>query len=760
MARFTHIHVAYVLLLLGALSLAACAATAGNEPATRSAADVDDFRIDALSAKPHLVSGGDVLVRIALPAESVGVSDLVVTVGDRDLTSAFRHEERRDLLLGIVDRLPLGDSRILATLKDGGRSAGRSVHLDVTNYPIAGPMISGPHESPFHCQTEEFELVTGERLGAPTDDQCSVETRVDYVYRSSDHDEPFKPLVPLVDDTLPDDLTETTTLDGHTVPFIVRVETGTVNRAVYEIAMIHDPREPDPGPWSRSDGWNGKLVYTHGGGCRSGWYQQGNRTGGVLREGLLEDGFAVTSATLNVYGQNCNDVLASQTHMMVKERFVERNGLPVYTIGTGGSGGSYQSHLTADNYPGVFDGIIVRASFPDVTSATIFTLADSRLLHHYFTSVTPGTFTHEEQRAVAGFREWGNLPNLSRGASRIDPVFDESTSPEEQGGEVSVDALEHARYHPVSNPTGVRATVYDHNVNIFGVEPESGFAGRPLDNVGVQYGLLALQRGEISTTQFLDLNERIGGLDIDSNHVSHRHAANPHAARIAVETGRILNGGGGLSETPVIDYRTYTDDRENGDIHMKVHQHSTRARMAAANGHADNHVMAVGGRWGFTTDEPDLRTLFREMDQWLIALTDDTSDRSRALKVVDARPTTLVDHCWDTRAEPRIKVDERQTFDGPGVCNDLYQAFPTPRHVAGAPIENSVVACSLTPLSRDQYSTGLASALTDDEWSRLQQIFPDGVCDWDQPGQYHAPYRGTWLSFGPSPVNLVTMSVP
>ena len=756
MARFINIHVAYVLLLLGAPSLAACTATAGNEPGA-AAADIDDFRIDALSAKPHLVSGGDLLVRISMPPESVGVSDLAVTVGDRDLSAAFRPEDGREALLGIVDRLPLGDSRIVATLEGGDRSTSRSVRLDVTNYPITGPMISGSHESPYHCQTEEFELVTGQPLGAPTDDDCSVETRVDYVYRSSDDEETFKPLVA---DTLPDDLVEITTLDGHTVPFIVRVETGTVNRAVYEIAMIHDPREPDPDPWSRSVGWNGKLVYTHGGGCRSGWYQQGDRTGGVLREGLLEDGFAVTSATLNVYGQNCNDVLASETHMMVKERFIERYGLPVYTIGTGGSGGSYQSHLTADNYPGVFDGIIVRASFPDVASATIFTLADSRLLHYYFTSAAPGTFTKDEQRAVAGFREWGNLPNLSRGASRIDPVFDANTSPEEQGGEVSVDALEHGRYHPVSNPTGVRATVYDHNVNIFGVEPESGFAGRPLDNVGVQYGLSALQKGEISTTQFLDLNERIGGLDIDSGHVPQRHAANPHAARIAVETGRILNGGGGLSETPVIDYRTYTDDRENGDIHMKVHQHSTRARIAAANGHADNHVMAVGGRWGFTLDEPDLRTLFREMDQWLATLADDPSDRPRALKVVDAKPPTLVDHCWDTRSEPRIKVEERQTFDGPGVCNELYQAFPTPRHVAGSPIENSVVACSLTPLSRDQYTTGLTSAFTDDEWSRLQQIFPDGVCDWDQPGRYHAPYRGTWSSFGPSPVNLVAMSAP
>ena len=215
----------------------------------------------------------------------------------------------------------------------------------------------------------------------------------------------------------------------------------------------------------------------------------------MLREGLLEDGFAVTSATLNVFGQNCNDLLASETHMMVKEQFVERYGPPVYTIGTGGSGGSYQSHQTADNYPGVFDAIIVSSSFPDVTSATIFTLADSRLLHYYFTTTAPGTFTKEQPRLVAGFGEWGSLPNLSRGAARIDPVFDSNVSLEEQGGEVSVEALEGERYHPDTNPSGVRATVYDHTVNVYGVNPATGFAGRPLDNVGVQYGLSALNAG-------------------------------------------------------------------------------------------------------------------------------------------------------------------------------------------------------------------------------------------------------------------------
>ena len=713
---------------------------------SRGASTDAAIELHVVSAKPHLVSGGDALMRITVP-EGTPLSAVMVAVGETDVTHAFREEPGRHALLGLVTDLQNGKNSVTARLANDGESGTLATHLDLTNYPATGPMISGPHEQPFHCQSEAFELVTGELLGPPLDANCSVETRVDYVYRATGGT--FKPLRDL-GGSLPDDLTLTTTTHGYAVPFIVRVETGTVNRAIYESAILHDPSEPVPHPWARSAGWNGKLIYTHGGGCQSGWYQQGNRTGGVLREGLLQDGYAVTSASLNVFGQNCNDLLASETHMMVKERFVERYGAPLFTIGTGGSGGSYQSHQTADNYPGVFDGIIIRSSFPDVTSATIFTLTDARLLHYYFTEVAPGTFTKEEQRAVAGFREWGNLPHLSRRAARVDPIFEEGLPPEEQGGEVSVAALEAKRYHPESNPTGVRATVYDHTVNVYGIDPETGFAQRPLDNVGIQYGLAALNAGQITTTQFLDLNEHIGGLDEDANHVPERHAANPRAARLAVETGRMLYGGGGLATTPVIDYRTYTDDRKSGDIHMKVHQHSTRARLIAANGHADNHVMTVQGRWGFTPEEPDLRTLFHQMDAWLTNLARDTSDSPLAERVLRAKPVDLVDSCWDYRTEPRVKIVEPQTFDGPGTCNELYPAFPTPRHVAGAPLANNVVKCQLKPISWDEYSVTFTPA----ERDRLTRIFQAGVCDWTKPGMNQDGYQGTWLSFGPSPVYL------
>ncbi|MCB1669851.1 MAG: hypothetical protein KDI29_01935 [Pseudomonadales bacterium] len=698
--------------------------------------------LQAVSTKSWLVTGGDVLVRVLWSEQQPAA--LRLELNGEDVTATLRPEPGGTSMTALLTGLRQGDNEVAAW---SGNAARPSATLQLTNYPVTGPIISGPHEQPFYCQTQEFELVTGESLGAPLDSDCSVATRVDTVYYS-ETDQAFKPYP--VDPTAPapEDLATVVLPDGHEQPFVVRVETGTVNRAIYEIAMLYDPEEQVPDPWNRSSGWNGKLVYTHGGGCRGGWYQQGNRTGGVLRKGLLEMGYAITSATLNVFGQNCNDLLASETHIMVKERFIEHYGDPIYTIGTGGSGGSYQSHQTADNYPGVFDGIIVSSSFPDVTSATIFTLADARLLNYYFTQVNPEGFTREQQRAVSGFGSWGSIPNLAQGAARLDPIYSVDTPLEEQGGEVSIEALQSRRYGPTLD-NGVRATVYDHTVNVYGLAENSGRAARPLDNVGVQYGLAALNDGAISVTQFIDLNRAIGGFDRDMNHVPDRHRADAHATRQAFETGRILYGGGGLRETPIIDYRSYTDHREGGDIHMIVHQFSTRQRLIEANGHADNHVMNVGGLWGFTEEEPDLGDLFRAMDQWLMAVQANHNDVDKAIKVVNAKPYQLTDNCWDYSGSERENLHEQLSVHNTGRCGELYPVYLTPRHVAGAPLANATVSCRLKPLDRTDYTV----EFSDQQLAELDQVFPTGVCDWSRPDAHAASFQGTWLSFGPSPVN-------
>ena len=734
----------HLLPAVAVLLLPACFEPVSTSGTLDPVVEAPPLELEVLSTRSWLVSGGDALVEVRVTdgERHIRQGDPRIELNGEDVTAQFRQVEDR-VFQALLEGLPVGESELSARLAGIDEAAG----LTITNWPISGPMISGPHEQPFYCQTQEFRTVAGELLGEPADRFCSIETRVDYVYWS-DLDEEFKPYQFQFDGLAPFDLAEIESR-GRTVPYIVRVETGTVNRAVYEIAMLHDPAAGDPGPWQRSEGWNGKLVYTHGGGCRGGWYQQGDRTGGVMRRGLFEQGYAVLSSSLNVFGQNCNDLLASETHIMVKERFIERYGVPVYTIATGASGGSYQSHQTADNYPGVFDGIIVSASFPDVTSATIFTVADARLLYHYFEVISPGEFSPEQQQAVSGFGSWGSIANLSRGAARLDPVFEPNALPEDQGGEVGLEELRAILYRPGQG--GIRATVYDHTVNVYGEDPASGSALRPLDNYGVQYGLAAFQAGQITARQFIDLNRDIGGFDRDLNHVFERHRADPFARRRAFESGRILNGGGGLGAIPVIDYRSHTDHAENGDIHMIVHQYSTRERLRLANGNARNHVMQIGGQWGFEPGNDDLGELFRSMDEWILAIQREDSSMPADLIVAANRPTRLNDACWDATGPERIKIEEELGYAGEGRCGELYPAYPTPRHVAGAPLANHIVSCHLRPVNRDEYR----QPLTEREWAELQMIFPDGVCDWNRGDAGGAKYQGGWLSFGPSPVNRV-----
>src|SRR5437660_968917 len=56
----------------------------------------------------------------------------------------------------------------------------------------------------------------------------------------------------------PAEIAMTTTDRGATVPYIVREETGTLNRSIYRIAVLFDPARAWA-PWQPQPGWNGKL---------------------------------------------------------------------------------------------------------------------------------------------------------------------------------------------------------------------------------------------------------------------------------------------------------------------------------------------------------------------------------------------------------------------------------------------------------------------------------------------------------------------
>src|SRR6516162_11565613 len=219
----------------------------------------DDIDIITVSTRPDTVSGGNVLVRINA-SRNVAINNLIVLLNGRNITGAFRPEAGGHSLLGLVEGLSLGENSLVAKAIDANNVTYRSAHLTLTNYPITGPILSGPHEQPFYCMTQLFTLPasTTNTLGPALDADCSIATRVDYVYRTTAGT--FQPLPNLT--SYPADLAQTTTTEGKTIPYIVRVETGTINRAIYETAVLHDPTtEATPTPFKPPAAWNHRLVY-------------------------------------------------------------------------------------------------------------------------------------------------------------------------------------------------------------------------------------------------------------------------------------------------------------------------------------------------------------------------------------------------------------------------------------------------------------------------------------------------------------------
>ena len=106
-----------------------------------------------------------------------------------------------------------------------------------------------------------------------------------------------------------------------------------------------------------------------------------------------------------------------------------------------------------------------------------------------------------------------------------------------------------------------------------------GFARRPVDNVGLQYGLKALEAGQISVEQFVDLNEKIrGSVDTDYAFTAERSEADPGSMPIAYWAGQVSNF---LADLPIIDLRGSSNVN---DIHTDYHSWAMRARLDQANG--------------------------------------------------------------------------------------------------------------------------------------------------------------------------------
>lgn len=669
--------------------------------------------LQVLSSRPDMVTAGDALVEISHEA-ALDDATITVTIDGTDVGSAFVSvaSGRR---VGLVRDLPIGPVAIDAALPDHAPA-----RLELVTYPVSGPVISGPHQTPFTCRTVEAGL------GPALDAQCSVALRYEHLYKGTDGQ--FRPLAD--PSQAPADVARIErTGDKVMIPYVVRVERGTINRAIYQITTLYDPAVPAWTATAPAPQWNKKLIYSFKGGCGVGSHQgvlqaTDDLLGGVapLADAPIAAGFAIASASLNTLGVSCNDVTSAETAMMVKERFIEQYGVPLYTTGWGGSGGSIQQHLIAENYPGILDGIVPGISYPDVVSIYP-TVMDCPLLIDYFTNRAGGRFDDLVDRAdVAGY---ANAMTCAGWNGLLGHLEDPTT-----GCDASIPAS--SIYNATTNPTGVRCTFVDNIKNLIGINPATGFAWRLYDNVGVQYGLAALNAGAITKEQFLHINEQIGGYGTDGVHVATRASADAEGLRSAYVGGRVTRGNKGLNTVPIVDLRFYTDNL--GDIHDKVRSFAMRSRLTRANGNADNQVMLISSYDGGAYARAALGAII-VVDAWLTTLmADPSTDRAAAVRA--ARPANLSDLCVMPNVDPVA-----------GTCMTELPVNSTPRRIAGSPGEEDILKCQLkTPVPADYTVT-----FTTPEWARLVAAFPSGVCDYTKTGVEQVEAAGTWQSFGPAP---------
>ncbi|HZA50511.1 MAG TPA: DUF6351 family protein, partial [Myxococcaceae bacterium] len=447
----------------------------------------------------------------------------------------------------------------------------------------------------------------------------------------------------------------------------------------------------------------------------------------------LSLGFGVAFGTRNTLGNGCNFVVSAETVAMIKEHFVEQYGFPKFTISTGGSGGAMQQHFIAQNYPGLLDAITPGISYPDLVSI-LPDVTDCGLLNQYFDTVAnPANWPATRRSKVDGYpanaagtnttcRSWNGFAH-----NWVDPFT---------GFDAVVPLA--ARHDPVANPTGARGTFTDGMVNVFGIDPRTGFARTVYDNVGVQYGLKALNRGDISVEEFLDLNEKIGGLDVDGQYISARSEGNVQGIEIAYRAG-VVNTSDNLT-LPIIDTRTYTDDII--DIHTRIRTFAKLERLEAANGTHANEVNWLVARVAAPGAElPNLnRMALIAHNEWLENIAADPANDHYADKVIRNKPASLKDTCWDAMGAPHV---ETFTLQGPSLCNTLFPIYSTVRIEAGEPIAGDMLKCHLKPIDGNDY----AVTFTAQQRARLEAIFRQGVCDYSKPGVKKRAIEDEWVDY-------------
>ncbi|HMN80616.1 MAG TPA: DUF6351 family protein [Burkholderiaceae bacterium] len=770
-APFARFAPAAVVPLAVALSLSGCGGSSNND-------GFQPLQIKTLSNRADLVSGGDALLEVVMPAASPA-SSLQVRVNGVDQSSAFaRRADGR--VTGVVTGLVPGSNTVEARA-----DAARLSRLTITNASRGGPVFSGTQIVPFFCATPAPQGATATTpatnasgLGTqPTDAQCSIATEYKLYYRTTaagcstalpdpsptvafGNSSPpasatppanpcFKPYT--VGAAAPGDMATVTTDQGVQVPYIVRVERGTMNRGIYDIAVLFDPARP----WTATapqPQWNGKLLYQFGASTGQPRRQFRPATAWSASDSALALGYMVAMNSMTDSAINSNRVMMTETMMMMKEHIGDTYGPIRFTMGNGCSGGSINSNMNASIQPGLVDGITISCAYPD-SETTAIEVGDCVLLVEAYqkpqwaalmTSLTPADINakkaaingHPDQTGCHGwYNAFGSNSKVGNYVQRL--VIDNATgaiaAPGAQTNNCQLPAG--LVYDPATNPGGARCSAWDWAASIFGKAPGNIRAFDTRDNVGVQYGLGALLSGAITGEEFVTLNEIVGGNDKDSELAAARAVADPQALSVAYRAGIVMSGRN-LAKTAVIDMRNWDDSgliTQPGTaapsqipIHYVWRSFSIRDRLDREFGDHGNQVIWRFGRGGLVS--PVLAPqAFTTMDQWLTTLKADTGSTAIEQKVRASKPAAAIDFCL-------LSTDVAQStrVTDPAVCDadPFLKASSSPRRVAGGPLTENILKCQLKPVDAADYGGRLDAG----QLARLQAVFGTGVCDWSKPG--------------------------
>lgn len=614
---------------------------------------------------------------------------------------------------------------------------------------------------------------------------CSVEQQFRYYYRTAGGEWSH---VATMEEVPREGLATTTTTEGQSVPMIVRVERGTLNRFIYSVAMLAPrseahPRSPDRALWNR------RLLFSLQGGVAIGHTQGVWSEGAGLYEAAVRQGYAVVSSTGLRTNTHYNLIRGGRTAELLKRHFVSTYGKPVYTIAVGGSGGAVQQYVYQQNHPGLFDGGVPQYSYPDMVTQTIH-IGDCELLEHFFERTDAGNPRWrdvKERTKVLGLNAEQSpvLPERARRQfNRLYELYTRAGVPTPRGWS-GTDAIPMTECRPgwfgltplALNPrvtnvqdvdkladdlSDVKWTHWADAREVYGVDP-TGWARQTWDNEGVQYGLRAFVDGNLSAEEFLRLNALVGGwkhasemvpegcphdqsrcddlaeldpwssrqmrLSPDGIAPAPRSRGDTVAIRNAFERGHVFRG---QVNIPLIDWRHYLEHQL--DMHNTHQSFAARQRIVDRMGNHDNQLIwFTDARPGAPRSDHTMEA-FAVLHEWITNIQANPTAGEGGNK-----PASAVDRCWTTDGTLLAEgpgvwagvLDDRP----PGDCTATFPLFSTSRIEAGAPVSGDVFKCRTIPvrtaLERGLYGDWKPTAL---QLGRLEQIFPTGVCDYSRPG--------------------------